>query len=177
MSGWRWHRETCELQLLVHVDDSFLFQLELNPHHLCSHTPHLRSNLPPCVKESCPSNGKRWIVRQCETGRSWYVCISLADVTIFDWTLLDVQSGSSVRNLGWSGYGWVSGWTGCSIWITQRGSIDHIMEIVMGYNVLPYSNCLDVLSMDSWYHDTRERISPLAWNEDFSVSGIELVPV
>ena len=63
---------------------------------------------------------------------------------------------------------------GCLIWNIQRGSIDGITEIVMVYNVLPSLNCLDMSTM------LPRRVtgpSSLAWNEDFSMSDIELVPV
>ena len=50
-----------------------------------------------CVKEPYPSDGKGWIVRQCEIGRSWYVCFSFADTTTFYWTLLDAQPGSFTK--------------------------------------------------------------------------------
>ena len=71
---------------------------------------------------------------RCEIGRRWYG-MSASPSPILPrfielyWTHSLVPS----RNVGWSGYRRVSGWTGCLIQTTQRDSIDRIMEIAMAY--------------------------------------------
>ena len=154
--GWRRHRET-RVNLnwkLVHVVDNFLFfQLELNHHRPCSHICTYAQSCR-CV---CEGTIPKWqegvdcmtmwnrVKLVCLLLLCWYYHIWLNFTRRAAWFLLSAQ------NVGWSGYRQASGWMGCLIWNIhwQQHSIDHIMEIVMVYDVLPSPNCFNMSSVNS----------------------------
>ena len=113
---------------------------------------HLCSKLLSYVKESNPSDGKRWIVRRCEIGRSWYVCFSFADATTFDWTLLDVQPWFYLHEM--LGSPDIDGLVdGRVVWFRPLNGVLSTASWkplwFTLYDILPSRNCLDVLSVNS----------------------------
>ena len=159
----RRQRNTCELQLFVHVAGNFFFPTQTHPPPSVLICLYLCSMPPPCAEESYPSTEQHKEV-DCMAmwNRAKPVCLHLPHRYYYiRWTLLDVQPDSSICTKCWGGPdidGLVDGrvfWFGKFNEVLLSASWKSLWFMMSSPLPTDWICCPSTLR----YHDTRDRTS------------------